>query len=153
NGNRGVENNLTLDGANNNEVAVGGSMGFQPRPDAVQEFRLLTSNFEAEFGRNTGSIINVVTKSGTNDLHGNARIFYRPTFLSAARYFDQDSPSDPARRGPGDFRRPYERKEIGGQVGGPISLPKNIFGPLGFSGRNRAFFFVDFETRRQMIGA
>ncbi|MGH9767861.1 MAG: carboxypeptidase regulatory-like domain-containing protein [Blastocatellia bacterium] len=153
NGNRGVENNLTLDGANNNEVAVGGSTGFQLRPDAVQEFRLLTSNFEAEFGRNTGAVINVVTKSGTNDFHGNARIFYRPTFLSAARYFDQDSPTDPARRGPGDFRRPFERKEIGGQIGGPISFPKKVFGPLGFSGRNRAFFFADFETRRQLVGA
>jgi hypothetical protein len=81
NGNRGVENNLTLDGSNNNEVAVGGATGASPRPDAVQEFRLLTSNFEAEFGRNTGSVINVVTKSGTNEFHGNARVFYRPTFL------------------------------------------------------------------------
>src|SRR5262245_13343761 len=113
NGNRGTENNVTLDGANNNEVAVGGSTGFQLRPDAVQEFRLLTSNFEAEFGRNTGSIINVVTKSGTNNYHGNARMFYRPTFLSAARYFDQDSPSDTPLRAAGDFRRPFERKEIG----------------------------------------
>src|SRR5690606_10197707 len=52
NGSRGVENNITLDGGNNNEVAVGGSIGAQPRPDAVQEFRLLTSNFEPEFGRN-----------------------------------------------------------------------------------------------------
>ncbi|MDQ3013680.1 MAG: carboxypeptidase-like regulatory domain-containing protein, partial [Acidobacteriota bacterium] len=153
NGNRGTENNITLDGANNNEVAVGGSTGFQLRPDAVQEFRLLTSNFEAEFGRNTGSIINVVTKSGTNEFHGNARMFYRPTFLSAARYFDQDSPLDNPLRGPGDYRRPFERKEIGGQIGGPISFPKKVFGPIGFSGRNKAFFFVDFETRRQLVGA
>ena len=60
NGARPVENNITLDGANNNEVATGGTTGPQPRPDAVQEFRLLTSNYEAEFGRNSGSIVNVV---------------------------------------------------------------------------------------------
>ncbi|HEX8353962.1 MAG TPA: carboxypeptidase-like regulatory domain-containing protein, partial [Pyrinomonadaceae bacterium] len=90
NGNRGTENNVTLDGSNNNEVAVGSTTGASPRPDAIQEFRLLTSNFEAEFGRNTGAVINVVTRSGSNEFHGNARIFYRPTFLSAARFFDQN---------------------------------------------------------------
>lgn len=153
NGNRGTENNITLDGANNNEVAVGGSTGFALRPDAVQEFRLLTSNFEAEFGRNSGSVINFVTKSGTSDFHGNARIFYRPTVLSAARYFDQDSPADPVRRGPGDYRRPFERKEFGGQIGGPITFPKKVFGPLGYDTKNRMFFFLDFETRRQLVGA
>src|SRR5712692_113004 len=57
NGSRGVENNVQLDGSNNNEVPVGSAAGGQPRPDAVQEFRLLTANFEAEFGRNTGSVI------------------------------------------------------------------------------------------------
>ncbi|MEJ7711562.1 MAG: carboxypeptidase-like regulatory domain-containing protein [Pyrinomonadaceae bacterium] len=86
NGSRSVENNFQLDGANNNEIAAGGSTGVQPRPDAIQEFRLLTSNFEAEFGRNSGTVINVVTKSGTNDFHGNARVFFRPTVLSAARF-------------------------------------------------------------------
>src|SRR5262249_29506892 len=54
NGSRGVENNITLDGSNFNEVATGGIIGVQPRPDAVEEFRLLTSNYDAEFGRNTG---------------------------------------------------------------------------------------------------
>lgn len=155
NGQRGVENNFQLDGSNNNEVAVGGSTGIQPRPDAVQEFRLLTSNFEAEFGRNTGTIINVVTRSGTNDFHGNARIFYRPTVLSAARYFDQNDPGDRPREGTiDDFRRRFERKEFGGNIGGPIVLPR--FGEGGastYSGRNRAFFFADYEGRRQLIGS
>lgn len=163
NGSRNVENNITLDGANNNEVAVGGATGAQPRPDAVQEFRLLTSNFEAEFGRNTGAVINVVVKSGANDFHGNARTFYRPTFLSAARYFDQDSITDRVQRGPEqckrpgglttgpdcDFRRPFERKEFGGNIGGPIYFPG--IGKI-YSGKNRAFFFVDYEGRRQLIG-
>ncbi|MCI0338831.1 MAG: TonB-dependent receptor [Acidobacteria bacterium] len=150
NGSRGVENNLTLDGSNNNEVAVGGASGAQPRPDAVQEFRLLTSNFEAEFGRNTGSVINVVTRSGASDFHGNLRFFYRPTFLSSARFFDKALPG--SRPSTDDFRRRFERKEFGGNIGGPIWLPKKVFGPLGTETRNRAFFFFDYEERRQLIG-
>ena len=150
NGNRGVENNLSLDGSNNNEVAVGGSASPQPRPDAVQEFRLLTSNFEAEFGRNTGAVINVVTKSGSSDFHGNLRFFYRPTFLSAARFFDKALPG--SRPATDDFRRRFERKEFGGQIGGPIWFPKSVFGPLGGGDRNRAFFFFDYEERKQLIG-
>lgn len=168
NGNRGTENNVTLDGSNNNEVAVGSTTGASPRPDAVQEFRLLTSNFEAEFGRNTGAVINVVTRSGSNDFHGNARIFYRPTFLSAARFFDQNDPTDPARRNVGDcpaniaqrsrencdMRRTFERKEIGGNFGGPIYLPRfGEGGPALYKGQNKAFFFVDYERRAQLIGA
>jgi hypothetical protein len=133
NGGRGVENNVMLDGSNNNEVAVGGSTGAQPRPDALQEFRILSSNFEAEFGRNSGSIINVVTKSGTNEYHGNARGFWRPTVLSSKRYFDEE-------------RRKFERKDIGGNFGGPVWLPGI------YNGKNRTFFFVDYEMRRQLIG-
>jgi outer membrane receptor protein involved in Fe transport len=148
NGQRGVENNLTLDGANNNEIAVGGGLGAQPRPDAVEEFRLLTSNYEAEFGRNTGSVINVVTRSGTNDFHGNARIFYRPTFLSAARYFDKAiSRSRPLTEEEDEnLKRRFERKEFGGNIGGPVWIPGL------YNGRERTFFFVDYEGRRQLIG-
>ncbi len=154
NGNRGVENNLTLDGSNNNDVHGGGAIGVSPRPDAVQEFRMLTSNFEAEFGRNTGSVINVVTKSGTRDYHGNVRVFYRPTFLSAARFFDQNRPTSPPLRGTNDFRRTFERKEFGGQFGGPIPISRKYFGPLGGVNENndKLFFFVDYEGRRQLIG-
>lgn len=152
NGNRGVENNITLDGGNNNEVAVGGSIGGQPRPDAVQEFRLLTSNFEPEFGRNTGSIINVVTKSGTNDFHGNARFFYRPTKLSAARFLDKALPGN--RPPDSDFRRKFERKEYGFNIGGPIYFLNFGEGvPLIYNGKDRSFFFIDYERRFQDIGA
>jgi hypothetical protein len=154
NGARSVENNVQLDGSNNNEIAVGSVTGVTPRPDAVQEFRLLTSNFEAEFGRNSGTVINLVTKSGTNQFHGNVRAFDRPTNLSAARYFDQNLPTSKPRAGTtNDFRRRFERKEFGGNIGGPISLPH--FGEGGrsvISGKNHAFFFTDFEARRQLIG-
>jgi hypothetical protein len=154
NGQRGTENNFQLDGANNNEIAVGGSAGIQPRPDAVQEFRLLTSNFEAEFGRNSGTVISVVTRSGGNEFRGNVRAFYRPTVLSAARFFDQNDAGDRPRAGTvDDYRRRFERKEFGGNIGGPIILPRfGEGGPYTIDGRNRAFFFVDYEGRRQLIG-
>lgn len=144
NGSRGVENNITLDGSNNNEVAVGANTGATPRPDAIQEFRLLTSNYEAEFGRNTGSVINLVTKSGTNEYHGNARIFYRPTFLSAARFFDKANASPDQAND--DLRRRFERKEFGGNIGGPVRIP------WLYNGQDKTFFFVDYEGRRQLIG-
>ena len=152
NGGRGVENNLTLDGANNNEVAVGGPIGGTPRPDAIQEFRLLTSNFEAEFGRNTGGVINLVTKSGTNEYHGNGRFFYRPTFLSAARFLDKALP--PTGTAPGtDLRRSFERKEYGFNIGGPIYFLNFGEGvPKLYNGKDRSYFFVDFERRWQNIG-
>lgn len=152
NGSRGVENNLTLDGGNNNEVAVGGAIGGQPRPDAVQEFRLLTSNFEAEFGRNTGAVINVVTKSGTNDFHGNARFFYRPTELSAARFIDKALP--PSGSQPGDdLRRKFDRKDYGFNIGGPIYFLNFGEGvPVIYDGHDRSYFFVDYERRYQVLG-
>lgn len=165
-GSRVVENNITLDGSNNNEIATGGATGAQPRPDAVQEFRILTSNYEAEFGRNTGSVVNVVVASGTNDYHGNFRFFYRPTFLSAARFFDNALLTQPLRkvhtcpadralrsRENCDYRRVFERKEYGGNIGGPIYLPK--FGEGGksyWSGKNKAYFFFDYEQRDQLLG-
>lgn len=149
NGSRGVENNLTLDGANNNEVAVGGAIGGQPRPDAVQEFRILSSNFEADFGRNTGSVINVVTKSGGNEFHGNGRFFYRPTKLSAAEFFAN---ADTQRQGQ-DVRRKFERKDYGGNIGGPIYFLNFGEGvPIVYDGKDRSFFFVDYERRYQDIG-
>ncbi|HKF56447.1 MAG TPA: carboxypeptidase regulatory-like domain-containing protein [Blastocatellia bacterium] len=134
NGSRAVENNITLDGSNFNEVATGGIIGVQPRPDAVEEFRLLTSNYDAEFGRNTGAVVNIVQKSGTNSYHGDGRIFYRPTFLSAGRFLDNLA---------GLPVRTFERKEFGGNLGGPINIPHV------YKGSERTFFFVDYEGRRQ----
>lgn len=148
NGSRGTENNVSIDGANNNEVAVGGIIGGITRPDAVQEFRLLTSNFEAEFGRNTGSIINVVTRSGTNEYHGNARFFYRGTELAAAGFIDN------ANARPGiNPRQPVDRKEYGFNIGGPVKFLKfGEGGPTIYDGKDKTFFFADYERRYQKIG-
>ncbi len=151
NGSRGTENNVSIDGANNNEVAVGGVIGGISRPDAVQEFRLLTSNFEAEFGRNTGSIINVVTRSGTNDYHGNARFFYRGTELAAANFFD-NALATAAQQGT-DRRQPFDRKEYGFNIGGPVKfLSFGEGGPTIYDGKDKTFFFADFERRYQKLG-
>ncbi len=153
NGNRGVENNIQLDGANNNEVAVGGTIGAQPRPDAVQEFRLLTSNFEPEFGRNTGAIINVVTRSGANRFFGNGRFFYRPTELSAANFLTKALAGTTGRAGQ-DVREPFDRKEYGFNVGGPIYFLNFGEGvPSIYDGKDKSFFFVDYERRWQNRGA
>jgi len=150
NGSRSTENNVTIDGANNNEVAVGGVIGGISRPDAVQEFRLLTSNFEAEFGRNTGSVINVVTRSGTNEYHGNARFFYRPTELSAANFFENSVGGDPDV----DRRSPFDRKEYGFNIGGPVYFLNFGEGvPAIYDGKNKTFFFIDYERRWQKLGA
>lgn len=150
NGSRSTENNVTIDGANNNEVAVGGVIGGISRPDAVQEFRLLTSNFEAEFGRNTGSVINVVTRSGTNGFHGNGRFFYRPTELSAANFFENSVGGDPDV----DRRSPFDRKEYGFNLGGPVYFLNFGEGvPAVYNGKNKTFFFIDFERRWQKLGA
>ena len=118
--------------ANNNEIAVGGSTGSPaaPRRPAGVPHPLL--ELRSRIRPQLSSIINVVTKSGTNEYHGNAR-FWRPTVLSAKKYFDEE-------------RRRYERKEIGGNFGGPVWFPGI------YNGKNRTFFFVDYETRRQLIG-
>src|SRR5690606_40856025 len=115
-------------------------------------FRLLTSNFEPEFGRNTGAVINVVTKSGTNDYHGNARFFYRPTELSAARFIDKALP--PAGSPPGaDLRRKFDRKDYGFNIGGPIYFLNFGEGvPPIYNGKDRTYFFADYERRYQVFG-
>lgn len=145
NGQRGTQNNVTIDGSNNNEVAVGSTVAVLPPPDAIDEFRVLTSNFEAEFGRNTGSIINIVTRAGTSAYHGNVRFFWRPTILSAARFFDKALASPD--QADDDLRRTFERKEFGGNFGGPVRFPGL------YDGSDRTFFFFDYEGRRQLLGA
>jgi hypothetical protein len=137
NGARATGNNFTLNGANNNEIAFASDFDNEPRPDAVQEFRLLTANYDAEYGRNTGSVINVVVKGGGSGYHGDARLFYRPTSLSAAQFFDNLN---------GLPKRIFERKEFGGNIGGPIPLP------VIDRGVRKTYFFFDYEGRRQLIG-
>lgn len=127
NGSRDRNNNFLLDGVDNNDTSVpGGPSGvLSINPDSTQEFRVITDTFNPEYGRNTGAIIDVVTKSGTNGLHGNAYEFGRYNALGARDFFN---------RAP-DPQNPYVRNQFGFSVGGPII-------------KNRTFFFINGEFQR-----
>jgi Carboxypeptidase regulatory-like domain/TonB-dependent Receptor Plug Domain len=127
NGSRDRNNNFLLDGVDNNDTSVpGGPSGVLAiNPDSTQEFRVITDTFNAEYGRNTGAIIDVVTRSGTNGLHGDVYEFGRYNALGARSFFNnRPDPQDP-----------YVRNQFGGSVGGPII-------------KNRTFFFINGEYQR-----
>ena len=125
NGSDPRNNNYMLDGANNNDDAIGQRAGTQARTalESVQEFQVITNQFDPEFGRTTGAVINAVTKQGTNNFRGSAFVFGQDAELTAKDYFAK-------RRG---LSKPdTQRKEFGGTIGGPIV-------------RNRAHFFGSLE--------
>src|SRR5215475_6429879 len=129
-GARPQQNNYRLDGVSVNDYAngspgsvLGGSLGV----DAIQEFSVLTSNYSAEYGRTSGGVVNAITRSGTNQIHGSAYEFLRNSALDARNFFD-------AGKIP-----PFKRNQFGGSLGGPIF-------------RSKTFFFADFEAIRQSKG-
>lgn len=132
-GMRDTQNNFILDGLDNNPVELAGAQRrsemVQPSIDAIQEFKVQTNAYAAEYGRAMGSVVNVTTKSGTNDVHGSAFEFLRNEKLDAKNYFDPANKPKP----------PFKRNQYGFAVGGPVYIPKI------FDGRNRAFFFADYE--------
>ena len=123
-----------LDGGLNNNLLDNGVV-FDPNPDSIAEFRLLTSNYTAEYGRNGGGVISVVTKSGTNAIHGSAFEFLRNDALNANTFFNNLT---------GLPREVLKRNQFGGTVGGPLSIPRV------FSGKDRYFFFVSYQGQRQV---
>jgi Carboxypeptidase regulatory-like domain/TonB dependent receptor-like, beta-barrel len=134
NGARERNNNFLLDGVDNNDTSVpGGAGGLAAlNPDATEEFRVITSNFMPEYGRNNGAIVDVVTKSGSNDWHGGARWFGRYNALGARDYFNHNL--DP-NTGKVEAQNPYVRNQFGFNFGGPIV-------------KNKTFFFVDADWQR-----
>ncbi len=126
NGQSERNNNFMVDGIDNNDADVPGGRGgiSTPTIDGTSEFRVITSNFNAEFGRNTGAVINVVTKGGTNEFHGNAYIYYRSDAFSARDFFDVSGNPDP-----------LQRRQYGGSIGGPVV-------------KDRYFFFANYERDR-----
>ena len=133
NGARSLQNNFLLDGIDNNsnlpDLLNGSSYVIEPPVESLQEFKVQTSSYTAEFGRGNGAVINAVTHSGTNQLHGAFYEFFRNDDLDARNYFDQT-------------RQPYKQNQFGGTVGGPIVLPKI------YNGKDRTFFFTDYEGLR-----
>jgi hypothetical protein len=135
NGQRGRSNNFEIDGQNNNDNSVGGPAFFFGNQDALQEVQVVTNNFGAEYGRNSGSIVNYVTKNGTNNFHGTAYEFYNGSFLHSLQN-DQKSGllgfctagQNPtannctAPQVPRDVDNRY-----GGSIGGPIMKDKLWF--------------------------
>jgi outer membrane receptor protein involved in Fe transport len=121
-----------LDGGLNNNL-LDNSIVFNPNPDTIAEFRILESNYSAEYGRNGGGVISVVTKSGTNQWHGSAFEFLRNDALNANTYFNIAS---------GLPRDVLKRNQYGATFGGPITLPKLV------NGKDRFFFFVGYQGQR-----
>ncbi len=105
--------------------------------DAIEEFRVITANPSAEYGRASGFQVNISTKSGTNQLHGNLYEFYRGTVLNANSFFNNASATPVA-------RPPLLRNQFGASLGGPIEIPGI------YNGKNRTFFFANYEGTRQV---
>jgi Carboxypeptidase regulatory-like domain/TonB dependent receptor/TonB-dependent Receptor Plug Domain len=126
NGQRERNNNFLLDGVDNNDAGVpgyGGTGVSSINPDSTQEFRVITNNFLPEFGRNTGAIIDIVTRGGTNQFHGDAYEFNRVNALAARDFFN---PS-PVAGQPPDPQNPFVRNQFGASFGGPIKKDKTFF--------------------------
>ena len=122
NGSRAEANNYLLDGADNNEAFLG-SAAAVPSVESLQEFKIATHLFSAEFGAAGGAVVNVVTKSGSNALHGSLYEFIRNDALDARDYFSPEVPI-------------LKRNQFGGVIGGPIR-------------RNKTFFFGSYEGLRE----
>ena len=114
NGQRRQDNNLTVDGVDNNFMMMN-SPGLSPPMDSLQEFRVATNN-SAEYGRSAGANVNMVIKSGTRDLHGSAYEYFRNNVLDANDFFAN-------RQGSGKV--PFRQNQYGVAVGGPVIVPKS----------------------------
>jgi hypothetical protein len=121
NGGRGRANNFSVNGGDANDTFVN-SAAVQPTPDAIDEFRVITNTFDAEYGRNSGAVVNVITKSGSNSLHGNVYEYFRNKVLNSQGFFNTVKPQ-------------FNQNQFGGTLGGPVK-------------KDRTFFFGSYEGRR-----
>lgn len=146
NGARGRSNNFLLDGIENNDISVAGQ-GYQiNNPDAVKEVSVQTSNFDAEFGRAGGAVVNTITKSGTNEFHGTLSAFLDSTRDDA---ITSSLSRDPRIAANGRLD-PGTQQIYSGTIGGPLYLPRfGEGGPAVYNGKNRTFFFASYQEERQ----
>jgi hypothetical protein len=122
-GQRARSNNITVDGLDNNDIVVG-SVRATFSQEAVREFQVVANSYSAEFGKASGGIVNIVTKSGTNTPGGDAFFFFRDSALNSKEYFEQFTPAgDPVSRD----KASYNQKQYGGIFGGPIRKDKTFF--------------------------
>ncbi len=121
NGGRGRANNFNVNGGDANDQFVNAA-AVQPSPDAIAEFRVITNTFDAEYGRNSGAVVNVVTQSGTNAIHGDVYEYFRNKVLNAQGFYNTVKPQ-------------FNQNQFGGTLGGPVI-------------KDRTFFFGSYEGRR-----
>ena len=129
-GGRPSENNYRLNGITINDYAntgPGSALGINLGVDAIQEFSVLTSTYSAEYGRTSGGVINAITRSGANDLHGSGYYFHRNRALDARNFFDISNTPPP-----------FRRHQYGGSIGGPVR-------------HDKTFFFMDYEELREFL--
>jgi len=148
NGNRPAQNNYMLDGIDNNSDTVdflnGTNFVVLPPVDAVQEFKVQTTNFSAEYGRSGAAVLNATIKSGTNSFHGTVWEFFRNDKLDAADFFErkQNLSTGLLETSKGELRQ----NQYGFSIGGPVIIPHVI------DGRNKLFFFGDYEGLKRRQG-
>src|SRR5581483_7771229 len=124
-GSRASSTDWLLDGNDNNELTAGG-IAILPSIDAIQEFKVLTFNYSAQYGTRAGPTVLVTTKSGSNNFHGSAFEFFRNTSLDAKSFFAQS-------------REKFNLNQFGGSIGGPIK-------------KDKTFFFADYQGTRRRVG-
>ena len=142
-GGRFALNDVLLDGIDNNSSVNSGNIGrngiaYTPSVDAVEEFKVKTSSFSAEFGRSAGAIVSANTKSGTNEYHGSGWDFLRNEKLDANNFFSNAGSV---------ARQPFKQNQFGFTMGGPTSIPKI------YKAKDHTFFFVDYEGMRRRTTA
>jgi hypothetical protein len=148
---RANQNAFQIDGSSNSD-AFQNRITVRPNIDSLQEFKIQTNNYSAEFGKGGGAQVNIVTKSGTREFHGGAWEFLRNDAIQARRFFDRNSaafpcdPSDPSRTRAA-CAPPFNQNQFGFNLGGPMVLfPKG-------SGDRKTFFFTTYEGFRQARGS
>jgi hypothetical protein len=152
-GQRSGKNNLTIDGTTNVDTGSNGTQHIALSLDNIAEFKILTSNYQAEYGRSSGGEIQIVTKSGTSEFHGTGFYFHRHEQFNANSYFNNANGFRPNL--PGVLQSPrnfYRYNQQGYNIGGPVYLPKKIFGPLGAENlKDKLFFFWSQEWQEQLV--
>ncbi len=138
NGSPVAANNLIVDGLSSLNPYVP-DVNINPVTDAVQEFRVQTNTMSAEYGFTLGGVVNLVTKAGTNKFHGTLYEYVRNDALDANSWVNNRT---------GREKVPLRYNHFGGTIGGPMVLPKKLFKGLSYDGRNRSFFFFNYDGYR-----
>jgi hypothetical protein len=146
NGQRPGKNNLTIDGTTNVDTGSNGTQHIALSLDNIAEFKLLTSNYQAEYGRSSGGEIQIVTKSGTNQFHGTGFYFHRHEQFNANSFFNKANgrigdPVTGIERNPRNF---FRYNQQGYNIGGPVLLPKKAL-------KDKLFFFWSQEWQEQLV--